>query len=67
MTIKHLFYHLLHFIGIGRFYIVEIKRPNFATNTTTVETYKGFSYHKDIEGMIHNEIIEHYGQLALCL
>jgi hypothetical protein len=67
MTIKHLFYHLLHFIGIGKFFIAEIRIPNFRDYTTMIHTLKGYTCHKDVEYYLKKVIVNQYGHIGLCL
>ncbi len=67
MTIKLLFYHLLHFIGIGKFFIAEIRIPNFRDSTATIHTLKGYTFHKDVQYYLEKIVANQYGHIGLCL
>ena len=67
MTIIQLFYHIIHFFGIGNFYIAEYKIPNYIKNKTVVITYTAFSFKKNtknIKKLIEDDINTYYSELG---
>lgn len=63
MTLIKIFYHIIHFFGIGKFYKYRL------INCVTAEAYicSDFSYIKNVEKTIIRKIKKAYGRVGLIL